>query len=228
LHTRGSIGIGLPGITDPVSRRQLAVNVPCLTGHCLADDLTQALARPIAIENDCRCFALSEASTPQTAHLPLVFGAIIGTGAGGGLVVNRQLHKGRNGLAGEWGHMPISAQLAQRYDLPLFGCNCGLTGCFERYVSGSGLLALSRHLAHPAADVPALVASYRAGDTLAQWLMTVYVDILASALAGLQLLLDVDAFVLGGGLSNVGELYRLLPTAMRHWLLPGAEPAAVF
>lgn len=76
--------------------------------------------------------------------------------------------------------------------------------------------------------MPALVASYRAGDTLAQWLMTVYVDILASALAGLQLLLDVDAFVLGGGLSNVGELYRLLPTAMRHWLLPGAEPAAVF
>lgn len=163
LHTRGSIGIGLPGITDPVSRRQLAINVPCLTGHCTADDLTLALARPIAIENDCRCFALSEASTPQTAHLPLVFGAIIGTGAGGGLVVNRQLHKGRNGLAGEWGHMPISAQLAQRYDLPLFGCNCGLTGCFERYVSGSGLLALSRHLAHPAADVPALVASYRAG-----------------------------------------------------------------
>jgi N-acetylglucosamine kinase len=228
LHTRGSIGIGLPGITDPVSRRQLAVNVPCLTGHCLADDLTQALARPIAIENDCRCFALSEASTPQTAHLPLVFGAIIGTGAGGGLVVNRQLHKGRNGLAGEWGHMPISAQLAQRYDLPLFRCNCGLTGCFERYVSGSGLLALSRHFAHPAADVPALVASYRAGNAHAQWLMTVYVDILASALAGLQLLLDVDAFVLGGGLSNVGELYPLLPTAMRRWLLPGVEPAAVF
>ena len=75
--------------------------------------------------------------------------------------------------------------------------------------------------------MPALVASYRAGDALAHRLMTIYVDILASALAGLQLLLDVDAFVLGGGLSNVGELYRLLPPVMRRWLLPGVEPAAV-
>ncbi|CAI1610365.1 N-acetyl-D-glucosamine kinase [Serratia proteamaculans] len=228
LHTQGSIGIGLPGVTDPRSRRQLAVNVPCLTGHCLADDLAQALARPVEIENDCRCFALSEASTPQTDHLALVFGAIIGTGAGGGLVMNKQLHKGRNGLAGEWGHTPISAQLAQRYDLPLFTCNCGLTGCFERYVSGSGLLALSRHFGHPAENVPALIASFRLGAPLARRLMAMYVDILASALAGLQLLLDVDAFVLGGGLSNVGELYSLLPPAMSHWLLPGTEPAAVY
>ena len=142
--------------------------------------------------------------------------------------MNKQLHKGRNGLAGEWGHTPISAQLAQRYDLPLFICNCGLTGCFERYVSGSGLLALSRHFGHRADSVPALIAHYRHGDPLAQRLIAIYVDILASALAGLQLLLDVDAFVLGGGLSNVGELYALLPPAMSAWLLPGTEPAAVY
>lgn len=228
LHAHGSIGIGLPGITNPRTRRQLAVNVPCLTGHCLADDLAVELARPVEIENDCRCFALSEASTPQTEQLEVVFGAIIGTGAGGGLVMNKRLHKGRNGLAGEWGHTPISAQLAQRYDLPLFVCNCGLTGCFERYVSGSGLLALSQHFGHGAANVPELIASYRRGDTLAQRLMVIYVDILASALANLQLLLDVDAFVLGGGLSNVRELYSLLPSAMSHWLLPGAEPARVY
>lgn len=228
LHTQGSIGIGLPGITDPRSRKQLAVNVPCLTGHCLADDLTQELSRPVEIENDCRCFALSEASTPQTERLEVVFGAIIGTGAGGGLVMNKRLHKGRNGLAGEWGHTPISAQLAQRYDLPLFVCNCGLTGCFERYVSGSGLLALSQHFGHSAANVPALIASYRQGDPLAQHLMGIYIDILASALASLQLLLDVDAFVLGGGLSNVSELYAQLPTAMSRWLLPGTEPAMVY
>jgi N-acetylglucosamine kinase len=228
LQTHGSIGIGLPGITDPRSRKQLAVNVPCLTGHCLADDLAVELARPVEIENDCRCFALSEASTPQTEQLAVVFGAIIGTGAGGGLVMNKRLYKGRNGLAGEWGHTPISAQLAQRYDLPLFVCNCGLTGCFERYVSGSGLLALSQHFGHDAANVPALIASYRQGDALAQHLMAIYVDILASALANLQLLLDVDAFVLGGGLSNIRELYTLLPSAMSHWLLPGTEPAWIY
>ncbi|KAA8998224.1 ROK family protein [Affinibrenneria salicis] len=227
LDCRGSVGVGLPGITDPVSRRQLSVNVPCLNGRLLADDLARELARPVAIDNDCRCFALSEARTEQTGHLSVVFGAILGTGAGGGLVIDQQLHRGKNGLAGEWGHTPISARLALRYDLPLFDCSCGLSGCFERYVSGSGLLALSRHFGHHADSVPALIASYRQGDPLAQRLITIFVDILAGALAGLQLLLDVDAFVLGGGLSNVEELYRLLPPAMRGWLLPGAEPAAI-
>ncbi|WP_421094321.1 ROK family protein, partial [Serratia fonticola] len=95
-------------------------------------------------------------------------------------------------------------------------------------VSGSGLLALSQHFGHSAANVPALIASYRQGDALAQHLMGIYIDILASALASLQLLLDVDAFVLGGGLSNVSELYTQLPAAMCRWLLPGTEPAMVY
>ncbi len=227
LQTRGTIGIGLPGITDPKSRKQLSVNVPCITGHCLADDLACTLDRPVAIENDCRCFALSEACTEQTQRHDIVFGAILGTGAGGGLVLNKHLHKGKNGLAGEWGHIPISAQLVQRYNLPLFTCSCGLTGCFERYVSGSGLMALSRHFRHQAASVPELLGFYRQGEPLARRLIAIYVDILSCALASLQLMLDVDAFVLGGGVSNTPELYLLLPQAMRSWLFPGSEPAAI-
>ncbi|KAB7895293.1 ROK family protein [Rouxiella sp. S1S-2] len=227
LHTRGSIGIGLPGVTDPVSHRQLSVNVPCLSGHCLEDDLTHTLERPVAIENDCRCFALSEASTEQTRGHDIVFGVIIGTGAGGGLVLNKHLYKGKNGLAGEWGHTPISAQLVQRYDLPLFTCTCGLTGCFERYVSGRGLMALSQHVNHPATSVPELLMHYRQGCPLAARLFTLYIDILASALASLQLMLDVDAFVFGGGLSNIPEIYQLLPQAMRGWLFAHSNPAAI-
>lgn len=227
LHTRGSIGIGLPGVTDPISRKQLSVNVPCITGHCLAEDLANTLDRPVAIENDCRCFALSEASTEQTQRHDIVFGVILGTGAGGGLVLHKHLHKGKNGLAGEWGHIPISAQLVQRYDLPLFSCSCGLTGCFERYVSGRGFMALAQHFRHPATSVPDLLGCYRQGDPLAQRLVGMYIDILASALASLQLMLDVDAFVLGGGVSNMPELYRLLPIAMRAWLFPNSEPAAI-
>lgn len=227
LHTQGSIGIGLPGVTDPISHKQLSVNVPCLSGHCLEDDLIQVLKRPVTIENDCRCFALSEASTEQTLGHDIVFGVILGTGAGGGLVLNKHLHKGKNGLAGEWGHMPISAQLVQRYDLPLFSCSCGLTGCFERYVSGRGLMALSQHFTHRATSVPDLLLHYRQGCPLAQKLLLIYIDILASALASLQLMLDVDAFVFGGGISNMPELYQLLPQAMRGWLFAHSLPAAI-
>ncbi|MCG8707193.1 ROK family protein [Brenneria sp. 4F2] len=228
LHSHSSVGIGLPGITDPASGKQLSVNVPCLSGRRLADDLANELARPVVIDNDCRCFALSEAQTSQTEHLRVVFGAIIGTGAGGGLVIDKQPHRGRLGLSGEWGHTPISARLTERYDLPLFDCGCGLSGCFERYVSGSGLLALSHHFGYRVDSVPELVAGYRRGEAQAQRLMTIFIDILASALANLQLLLDVDAFVLGGGLSNIDELYRLLPSAMRQWLLPGTAPAVIY
>ncbi|CAJ1000028.1 N-acetyl-D-glucosamine kinase [Sodalis praecaptivus] len=153
----------------------------------------------------------------------MVFGAVIGTGAGGGLVIDRRLQRGRNGLAGEWGHLPIPASLVQRYALPLFPCGCGLTGCYERYVSGPGLLALNQHRGHPADSLPALMARYRAGDPHARDL---FIDILACALAGLQMVVDADAFVLGGGLSNISEIYPLLPAAMGRWLFPGARNAA--
>lgn len=221
LGVTGRIGIGLPGVVHSQTRRQLSANVPCLTGRCLADDLEKMLRRPVAIGNDCHCFALAEASTAQTAACWGVFGAVIGTGAG--LVIDRRLPRGRNGMVGEWGHLPIPASLVQRYALPLFPCGGGLTGCYERYVSGPGL----QHRGHPADSLPALMARYRAGDPHARYLCDLFIDILACALAGLQMVVDANAFVLGGGLSNISEIYPLLLAAMGRWLFPGYAPAPV-
>ncbi len=223
----GSIGLGLPGITDPLSGRQLSSNVPCLTNQRPGPDLRALFACPVHIDNDCRCFTLSEAMTEQTRDLHTVFGIILGTGAGGGLVVNRQLHRGGNGMAGEWGHTPLSAPVALRHQLPVLDCPCGLTGCLERYVSGTGLAALCARRGQPYTDAPALMLAWGEGEPAAREIFDLYVDILASALAGLQTVLDVDAFVLGGGLSKIEELYPALPPAMARWLLPGVRPAAV-
>jgi N-acetylglucosamine kinase len=224
---KGKVGIGLPGITDPRTQQQLAANVPCLNGRNLKRDIETLLNRPVVIGNDCHCFALSEAHAPQTQDYRVVFGAIIGTGAGGGLVVDKQLFRGKHGLAGEWGHLPVPGRLFQRYALPSFRCNCGLSDCYERYVSGRGLLALSQHFGHPASDLPQLMHSYRRADPLAQQIFHTFIAVLASALAGLQLLLDIDAFVLGGGLSNIPEIYPLLPAAMRENLFTLCPPAAI-
>lgn len=224
---KGKVGIGLPGITDPRTQQQLSANVPCLTGRNLKRDIETLLNRPVAIGNDCHCFALSEAHSPQTLDYSVVFGVIIGTGAGGGLVVNKQLFSGKHGMAGEWGHLPVPARLIQRYQLPSFACNCGLKDCYERYVSGRGLLALSQHFGHPAHDLPTLMISFRQQDPLAQQLFSMFIAILASALAGLQMMLDIDAFVLGGGLSNIPEIYPRLPDAMREGLFAVSPPAVI-
>lgn len=224
---KGSVGIGIPGIVNPKTRQQLSVNVPCLTGRNLVDDLAEKLARPVAIENDCRCFALSESKAEQTKPYSTIFGTILGTGAGGGLVVNGKLFSGSNGLAGEWGHVPMSANLIQRYQLPLFKCNCGLTACNERYVSGTGLSDLLKHSQFPTHHVPDFVNALEQKDPKAVTLFDMYLDLLASALASLQLLFDVDAFVLGGGLSNIQQIYQGLPSKMQQWLLPGLQPAAI-
>ena len=221
------VGIGLPGVVDSATGRQLSSNVPALNGRLVASALQDALARPVVIGNDCQCFALSEAQRGAAAGLPTMFGAIIGTGAGGGYCVEGRLQRGFNAIAGEWGHWTVPAPLLAQYGLAVLDCPCGKQGCLERYVSGPGLSALHAHLGGDGAEPQAIVARANAGDTLAAQALAIHLDLLGHAMAGLVLAYDPHAIVLGGGLSKLAHLYQQLPAAMRRHLFRGLQTPPV-
>ncbi len=218
-----AIGIALPGVRDRRNGRQLSANVPALTGQRVAADLAERLGRPLQFGNDLQCFALSEAHGGAAEGYPSMFGAILGTGAGGGYCLHGRLVAGFNGLAGEWGHWSVPAHLLQRHGLPVLDCACGLRGCVERYVSGSGLAALERHLGGAAADAGAVIALAEAGDARARQALAVHLDLLGHSLAALVLALDPHVIVLGGGLSQYPPLYAALPAAVAAHLFDGVQ-----
>ncbi|MCS4236159.1 N-acetylglucosamine kinase [Stenotrophomonas sp. BIGb0135] len=218
-----AIGIGLPGVRDRRSGRQLSANVPSLTGRLVGEDLQARLQRPLAFGNDLQCFALSEAQGGAGAGYPSMFGAILGTGAGGGFCVDGQLVAGANGIAGEWGHWSIPATLLQRHALPVLGCACGLRGCLERYVSGNGLALIHEGRGGDALDAGAVVALAQAGDALAEQALAIHRDLLGYSFANLILAVDPHVIVLGGGLSKLEQLYRDLPAAIAPYLFQGVR-----
>jgi N-acetylglucosamine kinase len=227
LGLRAPIGIGLPGIIDSASGRQLSSNVPALNGRLLTPALEAALQRPIAIGNDCQCFALSEADGGAAHGAPSMFGAILGTGAGGGFCIDGRLQRGRNGIAGEWGHWTIPATQLEQYDLPLHECPCGKRGCLERYVSGPGMSKLHALFGGDGAEPMAIAARAGAGDEASARTLSVHLDLLGHAFAGLVLALDPHVIVLGGGLSQLPHLYAQLPEAIRRHLVAGVQPPPV-
>lgn len=216
-----AIGIGLPGVRDRASGRQLSANVPALTGQRVGADLEARLQRPLQLGNDLQCFALSEAHGGAADGYPSMFGAILGTGAGGGYCLDGRLVTGHNGIAGEWGHWSIPAQLLAKHSLPLLDCGCGLRGCLERYVSGSGVAALHRHFGGASIDAAAVIAAAQAGDAAAQRALAVHLDLLGHAFASLVMAFDPHVIVLGGGLSRHEPLYAALPAAVQAHLFAG-------
>ena len=184
LRTRATVGVGTPGAISSLTGRIKNANSTCLNGQPLKEDLEAALGREVRLANDANCFALSEAVDGAGAGARVVFGVILGTGVGGGIVVDGKLLVGPNSIAGEWGHNPLP--LPQGADLPLPDCYCGRKGCIETYLSG-----------------PAL---QREGGNLKR-----YQDRLARALAGVVNVLDPDVIVLGGGISNLASLYTEVP-----------------
>jgi len=223
LGTRRAIGIGIgvPGVVERASGRQLSANVPALTGQRVGHDLQQHLQRPLHLGNDLQCFALSEAHGGAAQGYASMFGAILGTGAGGGYCVEGRLITGFNGIAGEWGHWTVPATLLMAYGLPLLDCACGLRGCMERYVSGSGLALIHHHLGGDAVDAGAIVELAHGGDAVARRALDIHRDLLGHGFAGLVLALDPHVIVLGGGLSKVERLYDELPSAIAAHLFNG-------
>ena len=220
-HPCRAIGIGLPGVRDRASGRQLSANIPALTGQRVGADLGAKLQRPLRLGNDLQCFALSEANGGAADGCPSMLGAILGTGAGGGYCIGGRLVEGHNGIAGEWGHWSIPAHLLAKHGLPLLECGCGLHGCLERYVSGSGVATLHRHLGGASADASAVIAAAQAGDAVAQRALDVHLDLLGHAFASLVMAFDPHAIVLGGGLSRHAPLYAALPAAVQAHLFAG-------
>ncbi|HEX5343746.1 MAG TPA: ROK family protein [Duganella sp.] len=216
------VGIGVPGIIDAASSTHLCANIPCLTGRELLPVLRAQLERPIALGNDCQCFALSEAHGGAADGAASMFGLILGTGAGAGYVINQRLVRGLHGAAGEWGHWPLDPHLLQRYELPLLPCPCGRTACLESYVSGTGLRRLHAHLTGTdGVSAEQLAARHNAGDPQAASVFALHLDLLGAALARIVLAYDPHVIVLGGGLSQLPHLYTALADAIRPHLIPG-------
>jgi predicted NBD/HSP70 family sugar kinase len=205
----GSVGIGTPGAISRASGRLKNSNSVCLNGQPLIEDLERVLGRPVRIANDADCFALSEASDGAAAGLPVVFGVILGTGVGGGIVVKGRLLQGPNAIAGEWGHNPLPWPQAD--ELPGPECYCGKRGCIETFLSGPGLARDFLQHTGQSLTGPEILARADSGDAAANAAFQRYEDRLARGLAQVINLLDPDAIVLGGGLSNCARLYDEVP-----------------
>lgn len=202
------IGVGMPGSISPTTGLIRNANSVWLNGERFGEDLEAALGRPVRLANDANCLALSEAADGAGAGAGVVFAAILGTGCGGGVVVDGRLLEGRNGVAGEWGHTPLPWPTAQEHPGP--ACWCGRRGCLETWISGPALAA-----DHGTGLVaPEIIAQARQGAPGALASLQRYVDRLGRALAVVADLIDPDVIVLGGGMSNVAELYEQLPAAI--------------
>jgi fructokinase len=214
------VGISLPGIVDGAAGTVRAVNLPWLDHRPLADDLADRLGRPVRLANDANCFVLSEAVDGAAAGAPVVFGIILGTGVGGGIVVGRRILSGANALAGEWGHNPLPWR--EPADGPLEPCGCGRAGCIETLLCGGGLARLHLRLTGESATPPEILARATGGDAAAICTLDHHADALARALAAVINLLDPDIVVVGGGLSNLPGLYETVPARWGRWALSPA------
>jgi fructokinase len=213
LGSRATVGIGIPGTVVSATGLVKNANSTWLNGRPLADDVERALGRAVRFSNDANCFALSEAADGgAAAGSRCVFGVILGTGVGGGIVLDGRVLVGANAIAGEWGHNPLPAP--QPDELPGPVCYCGRRGCIETFLSGPGIAA--DHLRHSGRSLaaPEIAAGAAAGDSDCRATLDRYAERLARALAVVVNILDPDAIVLGSGLSQLAFLYDEVP---RRW-----------
>jgi fructokinase len=209
LGDRATVGVGMPGALSPATGLVKNANSVWLNGRPLAQDLARLLARPVRFANDANCFTLSEARDGAGAGARVVFGVILGTGTGGGIAVDRHLLVGPNAIAGEWGHNPLPWPEAGEWPGP--ACYCGRTGCIETFLSGPGLARDHQTATGEPLEAPVIAARAAAGDPACEATLRRYEERMARALAGVVNLLDPDVIVLGGGLSNLAQLYDAVP-----------------
>ena len=214
LGVRGlPLGMGMPGSLSPLTGRVRNANSTALNGQPLGDDVQRLLRRPVRLENDANCLALSEATDGAGAGAEVVFAAILGTGVGAGIAVRGRVLHGCNGVAGEWGHNPLPLATADELARP--ACWCGRRACVESWLSGPAFAADHAAATGQRASAAQIVAAMQAGDAAAQASFGRYCERLARALAQVVNVLDPQVIVLGGGMSNVAELYAAVP---RLWV----------
>ena len=204
-----SVGIGIPGSVSPATGLIKNANSVWLNGRHLLRDLQRRLDREVRLANDANCFALSEAVDGAAAGARVVFGVIVGTGTGGGVVVDRQVVVGANAIGGEWGHNPLPWPEAGEW--PGAACYCGRTGCIETYLSGPALARDYRMASGDNADAMTIAARAADGESAAIAALERYESRMARALASIINVIDPDVIVLGGGLSNIVRLYANVP-----------------
>lgn len=216
------VGIGVPGLVDPQTGISFTANLSA-KGHTLASDLIAISGGQIAVANDCKCFALSEANGGAGQESERVFGLILGTGLGGGFCRKGQLDLGFNGLVGEVGHFGLPAHLIAKHKLPLWRCGCGRTGCFETLISGPGLSRLAKHLTGTEATSETISRDAATGDRDMNDVLNVWSTFAAELLHTIQLHLDPDCIVLGGGLSKISGLDEKLQEKLAKAVLPSVR-----
>ncbi|WP_247878190.1 ROK family protein [Azospirillum sp. TSO22-1] len=212
---RATVGVGIPGIVSPATGLVKNANSTWLNGRPLDTDLAAVLRRPVRLENDANCLAVSEATDGAGAGCGVVFAAILGTGCGGGIVVHGRPLSGRNAVAGEWGHSPLPWPADGERPGPT--CYCGKAGCLETFVSGPGVAADHRRATGESLGAEEIAARAAGGDAACCATLDRLCGRLARGLATVVNLLDPDVIVLGGGLSNVEALYGALPPLIEHW-----------
>lgn len=216
-HSSASVGVGIPGAISPRTGLVKNANSTWLNGKPFDRDLSQALGREVRVSNDANCFTISEATDGAAQHADVVFGVIIGTGTGGGLVIHKQGITGQNAICGEWGHNPLP--WPQQDEIPGPACYCGKCGCIETYLSGPGMLHDYQRLGGTTAGVALEICQQaQDGDKLAMTVLQRYQDRLARSLATVINLFDPDSIVLGGGMSNIASLYDTVPSLWQKYV----------
>jgi fructokinase len=217
VGAKATVGIAIPGSVIPSQHLVQNANATWINGRPLGVDLRAMLGRPVRIANDANCFALSEAVDGAGKAARCVFGAILGTGCGGGLVVDGALVDGPRGIAGEWGHNSLPWAAGEEHPGPR--CWCGRRGCIETFVSGPALAADHRRATGQRLSAEAIATAAGKGEAAARATLARHADRLARGLAGIVNILDPDVIVLGGGLSKLEHLYRRLPRLIRPHIL---------
>jgi fructokinase len=213
---RRCVGVATPGSISPKTGLIRNANSLWLNGKAFQEDLATTLQAPVRMANDANCLALSEARDGAAAGANIVFAAILGTGCGGGVAVQGRVIAGANAIAGEWGHTPLPWPNADEHPAP--PCWCGRPGCLELYVSGTGFEADHARVTGRKLAGAEIAAAAREGDPCAEETLARYVDRLGRGLAVICNVIDPDVVVLGGGMSNLPELYARLPAVIGQWI----------
>lgn len=222
--TPGRVGIGIPGLPDE-DGTLFTANVPAAMGQPLPRDLSALIGREVKVDNDANCFTLSEAWDEEFRHYPTVLGIILGTGVGGGLIVNGKVVSGRNFITGEFGHfrLPVDALEVLGRDIPRVACGCGHDGCIENYISGRGFEWMYAHFYQQQLPAQQIIVHYQAGEPQAVAHVDRFLDVLAICLGNLLTIIDPHLVVIGGGLSNFAAIYQALPQRLPAHLLRVAK-----